>query len=175
MFCPNCGQQQISDSTKYCPRCGTPLAGLAEWLAAGGAPLVVREAPAPAAASPAPLSPRRKGMRRGAKVMFISGVLLPFFIGLALAVDDPGPVIFSFLLFFVGLAMTLYARLFSDDVPRVKGKRAQQQIHAMNAEALPPAADSRAANFAGRGARTAEIVQPPPSVTDHTTRLLDDE
>ncbi|HLL75970.1 MAG TPA: zinc ribbon domain-containing protein [Pyrinomonadaceae bacterium] len=171
MFCPNCGQQQISDSTKYCPRCGTPLAGLAEWLAAGGGPLVVRDAPA----SPAPLSPRRKGMRRGAKLMFLSGVLLPFLIGLSIAAEHPGPLVIFFMLFFLGLSLMLYARLFGEDAPRVKGKQAQRQIHATNAEALPPAAANRVNNFAGRGARTAEIVQPPPSVTDHTTRLLDDE
>jgi endogenous inhibitor of DNA gyrase (YacG/DUF329 family) len=179
MFCPNCGQQQPTDSTKFCPRCGTQLAGLSEWLA-GGAPLVAREqaAAAPTAQQPAPLTPRRKGMRRGAKVMFLSGVLLPFLIGLAIAVEHPAPFFFSLLLFFVGLSMTLYARLFGEDVPRakVKGKRAdQQQIHATNAGALPPADAARAVNFTARGARTSEIVQPPPSVTDHTTRLLDDE
>ena len=173
MFCPNCGQQQISDSTKFCPRCGTHLAGLAEWLAAGGGPLAVREAPAPAA-SPAPLSPRRKGMRRGGKLMFLSAVLLPFLIALCVAVEDGAPLIISLLLFFIGLSLMLYARLFSDDTPRVKGKPAQPQMPGATATALPPAADARVNSFTGRGARTAEIA-PPPSVTDHTTRLLDDE
>jgi hypothetical protein len=174
MFCPNCGQQQIADTTKYCPRCGTPIAGLSEWIAAGGATFAVREAPAPTA--PRAMSPRRRGMRRGAKVMFLSGVLLPFMIGMSLAADSPGPLVFMFLIFFVGCAMTLYARLFSDDTPRAVEGTARPQMPAAQPPALPPpAADTVINNFVRRGVRTAELSQPPPSVTDHTTRLLDDE
>ena len=29
MFCPQCGQQQVSDVTRYCSRCGFPLDGVA--------------------------------------------------------------------------------------------------------------------------------------------------
>lgn len=36
MHCPNCGQQQISDETKFCSRCGMPLGLVAELLAHGG-------------------------------------------------------------------------------------------------------------------------------------------
>ena len=38
MYCPNCGQQQISDEMRFCSRCGLALSGLAEWLARGGVP-----------------------------------------------------------------------------------------------------------------------------------------
>ena len=173
MFCPNCGQQQIANSTKFCPRCGTQLAGLAEWLT-GGATLTVRETPAPVA--PAPLSPRRKGMRRGAKVMFLSGVLLPFMFGMSVAAESPGPIIFALILFFIGLSMTLYARLFGEDTPRaVAGPVPLQMPRATPAAtALPPAADTRINDFARRDVRTAELSQPP-SVTENTTRLLGDE
>lgn len=174
MFCPNCGQQQVADSTKFCPRCGTQLAGLAEWLT-GGAPLVVRDAPAPPLA-PAPMSPRRRGMRRGAKVMFLSGVLFPFFFVLSAAEGDPGPAVVPLIIFFIGLSITLYARLFGEDLPRVKGKKTQAQLPGTATNPLPPAsADSYVSSFGRRGRRTAELPQPPPSVTDHTTRLLDDE
>lgn len=173
MFCPNCGQQQIAGSTKFCPRCGTQLAGLAEWLT-GGATLTVRETPAPAA--PAPLSPRRKGMRRGAKVMFLSGVLLPFMFGMSVAAESPGPLIFALILFFIGLSMTLYARLFGEDTPRAVGMNAPLQMPGATPTALPPpAANTRINDFTRRGGRTAELSQPPPSVTENTTRLLDDE
>jgi hypothetical protein len=172
MFCPNCGQQQPADSTKFCPRCGTLIAGLAQWLAAAGTAPAVREVAQPPA--PAQPSPRRKGMRRGAKVMFLSGVLLPFMIGISIAADNPGPIVFTFLIFFVGLALTLYARLFGEDAPAVRP--APPQMPAATPAALPPsAADTRINNFARRGVRTSELAQPPPSVTDHTTRLLDDE
>jgi hypothetical protein len=173
MFCPNCGQQQIAGSTKFCPRCGTPLAGLAEWLAAGGT-LV----PAPAAQRlPAPLTPRRKGVRRGAKLMFLSGVLLPIFIAMSVAVESPGPLVVSLVLFFAGLSLLLYARLFGEDAPPAADRPAQQQFvpgTAQGVTALPPAADARINDFARRGVRTAELARPP-SVTENTTRLLDDE
>ena len=36
MYCPKCGQQQVSDNTRFCSRCGLPIDVLAEWLAGGG-------------------------------------------------------------------------------------------------------------------------------------------
>src|SRR4051794_18056571 len=36
MFCPRCGQQQISDLTKFCSRCGLQLGLVAELLEHGG-------------------------------------------------------------------------------------------------------------------------------------------
>ncbi len=36
MYCPNCGQQQISNETRYCSRCGLQLGLIAEVVANGG-------------------------------------------------------------------------------------------------------------------------------------------
>ena len=36
MHCPSCGQQQISNETKFCSRCGLPLGVVSEVLAYGG-------------------------------------------------------------------------------------------------------------------------------------------
>jgi len=36
MHCPSCGQQQISNETKFCSRCGMPLGIVSEVLAYGG-------------------------------------------------------------------------------------------------------------------------------------------
>ena len=36
MHCPSCGQQQISNETKFCSRCGMPLGIVAEVVAHGG-------------------------------------------------------------------------------------------------------------------------------------------
>ncbi len=36
MHCPGCGQQQVSNETKFCSRCGLPLGVVAEVLAQGG-------------------------------------------------------------------------------------------------------------------------------------------
>jgi hypothetical protein len=36
MHCPRCGQQQVSEETKFCSRCGFPLGLVSEILAQGG-------------------------------------------------------------------------------------------------------------------------------------------
>jgi hypothetical protein len=36
MHCPGCGQQQVSNETKFCSRCGMPLGVVAEVLVHGG-------------------------------------------------------------------------------------------------------------------------------------------
>lgn len=36
MYCPRCGQQQVTEETKFCSRCGFPLGLITEILAHGG-------------------------------------------------------------------------------------------------------------------------------------------
>ncbi len=173
MYCPRCGQQQISDEMKFCSRCGLPMSGLAEWLVGGGAPAGRAQE-----TQVSLRSPRRKGSR-GAKLMFLSGVLFPVFLGLSLAIDEGAPMIIPFLLFFVALIMMLYARLFSEKISPIKSQQAQTSaLGAMSrGSALPPASNipmHGPGNLAGQQVRTAELAQPP-SVTENTTKLLDQE
>ena len=169
MYCPNCGQQQISDEMRFCSRCGLALSGLAEWLAGGSLSVHhAQEVHAPAT------SPRRKGIRRATKLMFFSGVLFPVFLVISLVSDEGGPMAIPIILFFVSLVMLLYARLFSD-------KKAPAQIQAAQTSTLgaTPARNSLPPPInipiPGRQqVRTNELAQPP-SVTEHTTRLLDNE
>ena len=173
MYCPNCGQQQISEEMRFCSRCGLAFSGLAEWLAGGRLPLKrLEEAQAPVA-----LSPRRKGIRRAAKLMFFSGVLFFIFLVISIAVEHPAPMIFPFLLFFVSLVLMLYARLFSDKNPPFINQAAQTSaLGSMSARgSLPPPVATTAIPGTGRQhVRTNELAQPP-SVTENTTRLLDNE
>lgn len=171
MYCPNCGQQQISEEMRFCSRCGLALSGLAEWLAGGRLPLR-REEEVQAVA----LSPRRKWIRRSAKLMFFSGVMFPIFLFFAIAIEEPGPLFFPFTVFFISLVVMLYARLFGDKHAPVSFPAAQQppSLGPTSARSLP-AANTAAMPHAGRHrVRTNELAQPP-SVTDHTTRLLDNE
>jgi hypothetical protein len=119
-------------------------------------------------------SPKRKGIRRGAKVLFVGAVLAPIFLGLSIAVDSPEPLFIPFTVFFAGLLLMLYSVIFSDDTPAAQkqSNRKRGQISS-GAAALPPASNLWTTNVEGRRTKTAEIVQPP-SVTEHTTRLLDD-
>lgn len=167
MYCPKCGQQ-ASDNMRFCSRCGLPISEVADWLA-GGVALAAREE-----APQAVLSPKRKGMRRGAKVMFWGVVVTPLFLALSFAADSPIPLILSFMIFLAGLAMLLYSKLFGDDLPVYMSRQPQEARlgTAPASSSLPPATDSGIS--VGRQSRTAEMAQPP-SVTDHTTKLLNNE
>ncbi len=172
MYCPNCGQQQVSEEMRFCSRCGLALSGLAEWLA-GGSLSVKRGDEAQVAAT----SPRRKGIRRAAKLMFVSAVLFPIFLVISLGVvEDGAPMIVPFAVFFVALVMMLYARLFSDKTAPVNTQAAQTSAlgPASARGSLPPAANIPMPGAGRQHVRTNELAQPP-SVTDHTTRLLDNE
>lgn len=174
MYCPNCGQQQVSNEMRFCSRCGLALHGLAEWLA-GGRMVVMPTPEVPA--TPQPLSPRRKGIRRAAKMMFFSGALFPIFLMMAIAADEPGPLVVPFMLFFISLAWMLYARLFSDPNPKVINQQAKQSprmVQMPTHAPLPPASTIPISDMRGSQVRTNELAQPP-SVTENTTRFLDKE
>ena len=170
MYCPNCGQQQISEEMRFCSRCGLALSGLAEWLAGVLQPVKVDDEQIAAS------SPRRRGIRRASKVMFFSGVLFAIFLVISLAVNDGGPMVVPFIVFFVGLVMMLYARLFS--AKTAPANRHAAQTSALNSTtargSLPSAANIPMPDLGRQQVRTNELAQPP-SVTENTTRLLDNE
>jgi endogenous inhibitor of DNA gyrase (YacG/DUF329 family) len=166
MYCPNCGQQQVSEEMRFCSRCGLALSGLAEWMAGG---MFVRRADETRVLSP---SRRRKQMRRAAKLMFFSGVLIPLGIMMSAAVDDPGPMVLPALLFFASLVWMGYSRLFIDDAPPMINPGAQQSAFGpmpTRASLTPP---TNIPDFGRQQVRTNELAQAP-SVTEHTTKLLD--
>jgi hypothetical protein len=169
MYCPKCGQQ-ASDNMRFCSRCGLQINEVAEWLSGSSGTLAAREE------AETPLtSPKRKGMRRGAKVMFWGGVLLPIFFGLSIVFDEPAPLFIPVIIFLAGLVLFLYSRLFGEEASAAKRPQAQDALSGITTgqSALPPPSEAGAIKSGGsREARTAEMVQPP-SVVDHTTKLLD--
>src|SRR5258708_12182984 len=72
MYCPQCGQQQATDSMRFCARCGFPLEGAMELLAHGG--MFPRYE---AAGGETKISARRRGVKQGALLMLIGAVLVP--------------------------------------------------------------------------------------------------
>ena len=170
MYCPNCGQQQISGEMRFCSRCGLALTGLAEWLAGGS--MLANSLYQPPATNP---SPRRKHIRRASKLMFFSGVLFPIFILMCAAIEEGGPMIIPFGFLFVSLVWMLYARLFIDNTPRVNYQGVQTTtLGSMPARGSLPPPTSTAIPVGRPQVRTNELAQPP-SVTEHTTRLFDNE
>src|ERR671926_241171 len=121
MFCPRCGQQS-SDEVRFCPRCGFHLAGLAPYMAADG------QAPADAPAPRAPLmTARRRGIRRGAKLMFACAVLLPAAALLAFEGDAPGPLLLVCTAGLAGLLWMVYSWLFNDNTVPVADRKSRKR------------------------------------------------
>jgi endogenous inhibitor of DNA gyrase (YacG/DUF329 family) len=176
MYCPKCGQQQISEEMRFCSRCGLALSGLAEWLAGGRVLPAQQNELVPHKEDVAALSPRRKGIRRAAKLMFFSGVLFPVFAIFSIAVDEGGPMVIPCMLFFISLVMMLYARLFSDKTAPANYQAPQTSaLGSAQPHASLLAAPNTPIPAVGRQqVRTNELAQPP-SVTENTTRLLDNE
>ena len=156
---------------RFCSRCGLSFTGLAEWLAGGALPVRQEEAKKSQA-----LSPRRKGIRRAAKLMFFSGVLFPIFLAISIALEEGGPMVLPAIVFFIALVMMLYARLFSDNTAPLMNHAAQMPVPGANPTraSLPPAVNMPMPDIGRQRVRTNELAQPP-SVTENTTKLLDNE
>jgi hypothetical protein len=175
MFCPQCGQQQVSGEMRFCSRCGFPLGGVIQLLASGGM-LATSDA---TGTSPRPLSPRRKGYRQGGLMMFISLIVTPL---VAILTEAGLPELFiplTFMIFFWGGALRMmYARFFEDagvPAPPVAlpvYTPPAQFVAGAPQTALPPQRSTPASGWR-QPTNTAEMVRPP-SVTENTTRLLDD-
>ena len=180
MYCPRCGQQQATDSMRFCARCGFPLEGAMVLLAHGG--MLPRYE---AAGGEVKISPRRRGVKQGA-LLFLSGVVLvpllavfahfaPFRIGVAFEFFCAAAAILCFV---GGPLRMLFAALFEEGVPPqqfvMPTSYAPPAIPPtpVRLAALPQATATPTAGWRARP-QTAEIVQPPSAVPDHTTRLLE--
>ena len=177
MFCPRCGQQQVSDTLRFCSRCGFPLEGALTLLAHGG--LLPQSEPT----AERKASPRRKGVMQGVLIFLLGILLVPI-----LAVFTsfaPGRLsnmfefftIMAALLCFLGGALRIfYAAIFEETAPAPQfGPSASYAPPAITPpaarlSALPQGTINPTIGWRARP-ETAEIVQPP-SVTDNTTRLL---
>lgn len=177
MYCPQCGQQQVSDVTRFCSRCGFLLDGVTAVLASGGQ-VPIRHVQS----GNTKLSPRSKGVRQGALMMLSTLLLVPL-MAIITVNFDIAPELFvpaTAILFFVGgLLRILYALMMEDANPQTEVNQTaaygpagipQVDTSARNF-ALPPASENPAAGWRPR-TNTAEIYQPP-SITENTTRLLD--
>lgn len=176
MFCPQCGQQQASNDVRFCPRCGFQLGSVTGLLVTGGIPPANVEQGLASGDTP-----RRKGARLGGKLMLFGIFLGPALAMMSEITGSPEELaLFGVLLFMAGFLRLIYAFIFEDGPFR---RQKQQSLYATpvapslftppTASALPPASVQAGAYVPPR-VNTAEIVYRP-SVTEGTTRLLDDE
>lgn len=176
MYCPQCGQQQVSEVTRFCSRCGFLLDGVTAVLALGGQVPMRYVAP-----GSRQLSPRSKGIRQGAMLMLSTLLIVPIVsIITVFIIGNPEILvpITAITLFVGGLLRILYALLMEETVPQVDPTQVPgysapptPQLENSARVALPPASANAPASWRPRP-NTAEIYQPP-SITENTTRLLD--
>lgn len=184
MFCPQCGQQQISNEARFCSRCGFALSVVAEVLAGGGQ-LMRREALA--GTGERVLSPKQKGIRQGAMQMASSLLIVPLVSILSVFIFGGEEVLIplaAIITFGGGLLRIIYSLLLESNaipatpemgayLPPATPARAPMNAPARGTS-LPPAQGTPVPIFAPRHVQTEELAVPP-SVTENTTRLLDHE
>lgn len=177
MFCPRCGQQ-AAENIHFCSRCGLPLGAAAGLVEAGGLNTLEPSHPAVNVG----LTPRQRGTRKG--LMITAGGAL-FFVMVALLTafkEDFFPfLILAGLIITVGVMRILYGLLLEEDAPAGKslkrpGKGTAPALEgARTAAGLPPAHTVPASAYVKPGAQTSDMAAAPHSITENTTRLLDEE
>ncbi|HEV2915387.1 MAG TPA: zinc ribbon domain-containing protein [Pyrinomonadaceae bacterium] len=179
MYCPRCSQQQVSDDVRFCSRCGFKLGVVADLLRTDGAAVKGKGGGGAASAVPTLIA---------LTMLFLS------LLAVAASLTYLGPqssqmrtfAIFITVISFIFLLSTspwrLFRKLFSEDIQYAKADHPASQAApgsirqaSWPAEtALPPAQTLPIAGFSPQRVNTAEMIQPP-SVTEHTTKLLGDE
>ena len=180
MFCPKCNQQQPTETMRFCSRCGFPLAGVAILLQNNGA------LPEPFVESNQKRGPSRKTIMIESAVFTLVSWVVAFLATFWFDFGGPfetaakiGTVLF-FTLSLIGVFRFLYGFLFAKDpVDQPKRKlRANKtsssgSLGATDQFALP-AQQSLPAEAYSKSGNTKEMVARP-SVTEHTTRLLEEQ
>ena len=178
MYCPKCSQLQPSDEMRFCSRCGFALSGVAMLVENDGViPQLTSKS------DQAQSSSRKKIMAESA---IFTGIAWTVVIFATLAFDLGGRfeliAKLSALLFFflglIGLLRFLYGFLFVKDMVDQAARDAfpatSQGVLGETSKraALPGQRDVPVGDYSRRG-HTKEML-PQPSVTEQTTRLLDD-
>ncbi len=182
MFCPRCGQEQVNDETRFCSRCGFLMTGVGEVVANDG--LIPEKY---SRNRDGKNSPRKRGVKQGAMVMLVGTFLfVPLFAILSAEFDlSPAVVAITAVLSFVGgLLRIIYALMFESSVPGENTLEENMSATVQNAlnkpksvKALPPEhsvpASAYAPPAAGNWRDTNDLE--PSSVTENTTKLLEEE
>ncbi len=177
IHCPICGQQQVSNQTRFCSRCGFLLTGVLDLVNSGG---VLPKEPADDQA----MSPRKKGIKQGLFIFLLAFLIVPILAILTVAAHaEPFVVIIASVFLTVGgLLRMAYALMFQSDSRGMLGDAenaskkisASRQAPALSGSDLIPN-DIYSAPSAGRWNETGEPLKPPGTVTESTTKLLKKE
>ena len=182
MHCPRCGQQQISDQTKFCSRCGFQLGLVAELIQNGGFLPQLAEL----YKGRSTWFTRKNGVIFSILWFIFFVMMLPAFFGIAGEDDAAGAAaVFGV---FTTMMMLVISFAFLKRPPKSHELAAQQmpvqsQIYGNQPMgALPPQQQQPASSYmppegSWRAPDTGDLAHRPGSVTEGTTRLLkkDDE
>lgn len=173
MFCPKCSQQQTSDETRFCSRCGFQLNVVKALLVSDDVPPAQN-----AERKKADRSLRKRDVTIGALLMFI----LAFTVA-AITVDMPASHSARILCLIIAwLVLTLLINIkpmfqyflqadsSAQDVPTTEAF--SNLSTKINYAALPSPHSIPAEDLIMPSVNTAEIISPP-SVTERTTNLLE--
>jgi hypothetical protein len=174
MYCPQCGQERISQETSFCSKCGYLLTGTAELLQTGG--LI----PTGGTKSGGSSSPRSRGLKQGLFIFLLTFLVVPIIAIISRALDlQPWAVAISSIVLFVGgLLRMAYAVMFESTIPGAPTleENAIRGLHGrMPVNALPPQQSVPVSSYvspaAGKWRDTNDLQ--PTSVTEKTTNLLE--
>jgi hypothetical protein len=179
MFCPRCGQEQISNETRFCSRCGFLMTGVGALVANAG------NLEAVSVSKPAKVdTPRRRGIKKGLFIFMLAFLVVPILAIITLMIEarEPFAVVIALVLLVVGgLLRIAYAMMFESNEPT--GQTVEQAVYEtaqgilnprQNALLSPPQsipASSYIPPKHGNWRDTNDLE--PSSVTDPTTKLLD--
>jgi hypothetical protein len=129
MFCPQCGQQQVTGVVRFCSRCGFPLDGVIQLLSSGGIIPAYR-----ASDEPVQASPRKKGVKQGG-LLFLAGILIVPILGMFASFSNSSfpqmlTMLAALICFVGGPLRMLYAALFEEGAPNPM-RQYQQPVPSM--------------------------------------------
>jgi hypothetical protein len=179
MFCPQCGQQQVSEETRFCSRCGFLLAAISDIVARGGSlpdHLLSPEGK--------PISPRKRGLKQGLFIFLLTFLFAPItgMVSMFLNIRPFAVGIVSVLFFIGGLLRMVYALMFESANPG--GSTLEQHIleakqkvlPRSEVNALPPQQSIPVSDYVSPASgnwRDTNDLATPRTVTENTTKLLE--
>ena len=177
MFCPHCGQEQISEMTRFCSRCGFLLTGTAVVLSNNGA------LPQSLSQKGSSNSPRSRGLKQGLFIFLLTFLLVPLvaIISKGLDITPVFVAITAILLPVGGLLRMAYAVMFESSVGVDAGTLPGMEARTLQGghpNALPPSRSIPASDYVSPPAgnwRDTKDLNTPASVTEETTKLLQKE
>ncbi len=180
MYCPQCGLERISVDTSFCSRCGYLLTGTADLLLTGG---LIPQQTKPSIFQNQ--SPRSRGIKQGAFIFLLSILVVPLLMvfSIVFQLRSPALVIAAMILLVAGgLLRIAYAWMFESPVPNTRpfdsgAFPVVENFDRPAAAQLPPQQSVPVAAYAapatGNWRETNDLE--PRSVTENTTRLLENE